>query len=180
MFEEDGKKTTPNASHDTFRGRFGIGHAFRHKRDDMEMTKDYYTKNPPQVGDKVVIIATASHSEMWLPEHCVIEAITDRGRIVVDHDCKWSSGKSFYKSGQNCMKPKGQTWLIPSALYVEDYISGDDARRNRTEHMKGKTIHDAQIERENDCIDAAKVRGQAKWDELPDQEKTRRIIKALR
>ena len=78
------------------------------------------------------------------------------------------------------MKPKGQTWLIPSALYVEDYISGDDARRHRTEHMKGKTIHDAQIERENDCIDTAKVRGQAKWDELPDQEKTRRIIKALR
>ena len=76
MFEEDGKKTTPNASHDTFRGRFGIGHAFRYKRDDMEMTKDYYTKNPPQVGDKVVIIATASHSEMWLPEHCVIEAFS--------------------------------------------------------------------------------------------------------
>jgi hypothetical protein len=46
--------------------------------------------------------------------------------------------------------------------------------------MKGKTIHDTQIKRENDCIDTAKIRGQAKWDELPDQEKTRRIIKALR
>lgn len=162
MFEEDGKKTTPNASHDTFRGRFGIGHALRNKRSDMEMTKEYYTTNPPQVGDKVVIIATASHSEMWLPEHCVIEAITDRGRIVVDHDSKWGSGKSFYKSGQNCMKPKGQTWLIPSALYVEDYISGDDARRHSIEQMKGKTIHDVQIERENDCIATASHR----WNQI--------------
>ena len=59
MFEEDGKKTTPNASHDTFRGRFGIGHALRHKRSDMEMTKDYYTTNPPQVGDKLLLLPLA-------------------------------------------------------------------------------------------------------------------------
>ena len=116
MFEPKDKKSTPNADYNTFRGRFKHGHALRHKHDDMEMTKAYYQDNPPKVGDKVVIIATASHIDMWPPQHCVIEAITDRGRIVVEHEEHWGSGKSFYKSGQNCMKPKGQVWLIPEAL----------------------------------------------------------------
>lgn len=180
MFEPKDKKSSPNASHSTFRGRFAHGHAFRHKHEDMEMTKAYYQENPPKVGDKVVIIATASHSEMWPPEHCVIEAITDRGRIVVEHEEIWGSGKSFYKSGQNCMKPKGQVWLIPEALYVEDYISPEDARQHQRKMMEGKTAHEVQIARERQCLDTASVRGKAKWDDLPNHEKTRRIMKAFR
>ena len=180
MFEPKDKKSTPNADYNTFRGRFKHGHALRHKHDDMEMTKAYYQDNPPKVGDKVVIIATASHIDMWPPQHCVIEAITDRGRIVVEHEEHWGSGKSFYKSGQNCMKPKGQVWLVPEALYVEDYLSSDDARSIERKMMEGKTAEEWQIEREHQCLDAARVRGKAKWDDLPSHEKTRRIMKAFR
>ena len=179
MFEPEDKKSTPNASPETFRGRFGHGHALRDKYEDMEMTRAYYKDHPPKVGDKVVVIATASHVEMWPPEHCVIEAITDRGRIVVEHKEIWGAGKSFYKSGQNCIKPKGQVWLIPEALYEEDYLSRDDARKHEAEMMKGKTAGERQIAREHKCIDAAKVRGKATWGDLPSHEKSRRILKTF-
>ena len=182
MFEDKDKPSTPNASHETFRGRFGHGHAFRHKYKDMEMTKAYYTNNPPKVGDKVVVLKTASHSEMYPPEHYEIEAITDRGRIVVDHeDAQYGlSGKSFYKSGQNCMKPKGQIWLIPEALYEEDYISREDADQKRDKEYEGKSALEIQLMRERSWLDAGYVRGGAEFADLPDHEIERRQAKAQR
>lgn len=182
MFEDKDKTSTPNSSHETYRGRFGHGHAFRHKYKDMEMTKAYYTENPPEVGDKVVVLKTASHSEMYPPEHYEIEAITNRGRIVVDHeDAKYGlSGKSFYKSGQNCMKPKGQIWLIPEALYEEDYMSRDDADQKTSQEYEGKSLYEIQLMRERSWIDAAYVRGGAEFADLPQHEQQRRHAKKQR
>jgi len=182
MFEKKDKPSTPNASHDTYRGSFGHGHAFRHKYRDMEMTKAYYTENPPKVGDKVVVLKTASHSDMYPPEHYEIEAITDRGRIVVEHeDANYGlSGKSFYKYGQNCMKPKGQIWLIPEALYEEDYISWEDADQKRSQRYEGKSGLEIQLMRERSWLDAGYVRGGAEFADLPDHEKQRRHDKAQR
>lgn len=182
MFDDKDKPSTPNASQDTYRGRFGHGHAFRHKYKDMEITKAYYAENPPQVGDKVVVLKTASHREMYPPEHYEIEAITDRGRIVVEHeDAEYGlSGKSFYKSGQNCMKPKGQIWLIPAALYEEDYISREDADNNRRQQYEGKSALEIQIMRERDMLGAGYVRGGAEWGDIPEYERHRRHAKAQR
>jgi hypothetical protein len=181
MFEEEGKKTTPNASHETYRGRFGMGHAFRRKNRDMAMTKKYYESNPPQVGDKVVVIKTASHSEMYPPEFYEIEAITSRGRIVVEHrDAKYGlAGKSFYKSGQNCMKPKGQIWLIPEALYEEDYISKEDAMAHKKNQYEGKSRREVQRLSEQNMLDHAHNRGQAKWESLPEDVKQQKIARHL-
>jgi len=182
MFEEKGKLSTPNASHETFRGHFGFGHAFRHKYKDMEMTKAYYTENPPSVGDEVVILKTASHREMYPPEFYHIEAITNRGRIVVEHeDAKYGlSGKSFYKSGQNCMKPKGQIWLIPRALYEEDYLSREDAAQKKKQEYEGKSKREIQIMRERNAMSAGRVRAQETFHDLPEHEKQRRDAKVQR
>lgn len=180
MFEKKDKKSTPNASYDTFRGRFGHGHALRDKNEDMEMTRAYYKKNPPQVGDKVVVIATASHTDMWPPEHCVIEAITDRGRIVVDHSHAYAwAGKSFWKSGQNCKAPKGQVWLIPDELYEEDYLSSEDLYAHKAKEREGKTTLDLALEMEQTSMDVGRVKAKGRWGQLPDAERQRRMDKLL-
>lgn len=99
---------------------------FRDKYADMERTKAYYEENPPKVGDRVVIVTTRSRLPTQF-EECTIKAITERKRIVVDHeeDDLWA-GKSFYRTGQNCKAPKGQTWLIPMALYEEQGEQPDE------------------------------------------------------
>lgn len=164
----------------TYRSPLGYGHAFRHKYEDMAMTKKYHADNPPKVGDKVVVLKTYSHSQMLDPEFCVIEAITDRGRIVVDHrDARWGlAGKSFYKSGQNCTKPKGQIWLIPEALYEADYLSLEEMMKER-HGQKEKTPMERQIKSEEDCLNSARVRASAKFKDLPKSEQQRLTGKAL-
>lgn len=95
------------------------------KRDmfeDRKSTKKYYELNPPKVGDKVVVLCTSRHIDMWLPDFTEIVAVTDRGRIVVEHHHD-TYGKSFYKSGQNCFVPAGQCWLIPRALWTDQEMS---------------------------------------------------------
>ena len=86
--------------------------------EDRKQTKKYYELNPPKVGDKVVVLCTSRQIDMWEPDFTEIVAVTDRGRIVVEHHHN-TYGKSFYKSGQNCYVPAGQCWLIPRALWTD-------------------------------------------------------------
>lgn len=108
----------------------------RDKWSDLDATREYHEQHPPQVGDLVVVLHTASHYEMQKPHVTRIKAMTDRGRIVVDHDHEAWAGKSFWKSGQNCKAPKGQCWLVPAELYRDIPLSRERAREQRSEQFK--------------------------------------------
>ena len=111
----------------------------RDKAADMEANREYHKHNPPKVGDIVVVLHTASHNTMMKPHITKIVAITDRGRIVVDHDHEAWAGKSFWKSGQNCKAPTGQCWLVPAELYRDIPISRDTERQRRAKEFSQKT-----------------------------------------
>ena len=57
----------------------------RSKENDLEQTRKYYKEDPPKVGDLVVVLHTSSYKGMLKPHVTRIDAITDRGRIVVNH-----------------------------------------------------------------------------------------------
>ena len=91
----------------------------RDMQDDFVKTKEYFTKNPPSIGDPVIVLCTSAYSRMWTPEVTVISDITERKRLIVNHANGWA-GKSFYRTGQNCYAPKGQCWLIPKSFYSDE------------------------------------------------------------
>ena len=111
----------------------------RDKEADMEATREYHKNNPPKVGDIVVVLHTASHNTMMKPHITKIVAITDRGRIVVDHDHEAWAGKSFWKSGQNCKAPKGQCWLVPAELYRDIPVTRETERERQAEQFAEKS-----------------------------------------
>lgn len=114
----------------------------RDKESDMEATREYHKKHPPKVGDLVVILHTASHHTMMKPHITQIKAITDRGRIVVDHDHEAWAGKSFWKSGQNCKAPKGQCWLIPAELYRDIPMTRETEKMRLSEQYEDECAKD--------------------------------------
>ena len=114
----------------------------RDKQADMEATREYHKHHPPKVGDVVVVLHTASHNKMMKPHITKIVAITDRGRIVVDHDHEAWAGKSFWKSGQNCKAPTGQCWLVPAELYRDIPMTRETERERRNEEFTNKSRND--------------------------------------
>jgi len=117
----------------------------RDKGEDLEANREYHEQFPPQVGDLVVVLHTASHYKMQKPHVTRIEAITDRGRIVVDHDHEAWAGKSFWKSGQNCMAPKGQCWLVPAELYQDIPLTRENARLKSNEEQEFKMLENGYL-----------------------------------
>ena len=97
----------------------------RDKWEDMEVTKAFYDEYPPEVGDLVVVLHTASGYQMLRPDVKPIIAITKQKRLVVDHIHEAWAGKSFWRTGQNCKAPRGQCWLVPAELYRD--IPKDDS-----------------------------------------------------
>ena len=87
---------------------------YQMKEIDMEATREYHKKYPPKVGNEVVVFNTSGG--LHEKEHKRISAITERGRLIVEHRMAYA-GVSFWKSGQNCKAPTGQTWLVPIELY---------------------------------------------------------------
>jgi len=114
----------------------GWVYKMRNKDDDLDATRKYHEKHPPKVGDLVVVLHTASHYRMQKPHVTTIKAITDRGRIVVDHNHEAWSGKAFWKSGQNCKAPKGQCWLVPAELYRDIPLTHDTDRQKTSEKYR--------------------------------------------
>jgi hypothetical protein len=114
----------------------------RDKEFDLDATRKYHEQNPPQVGDLVVVLHTASHYRMQKPYVTTIKAITDRGRIVVDHNHEAWAGKSFWKSGQNCKAPKGQCWLVPAELYRDIPLTHDTDRQRSRDRFKEQSKND--------------------------------------
>lgn len=107
----------------------------RDRLQDFADTRKYYRENPPKLADAVVVLSTQYSHGLDKPDVTSIEAITERGRIVVNH-CYASlgyAGKSFYDSGQNCKAPKGQVWLVPAELYRDIPIRKDihNARKDK-------------------------------------------------
>lgn len=90
---------------------------WRDKWEDMEKTKAFFDEYPPEVGDLVVVLHTASGYRMLRPDVKPIIAITKQKRLVVDHIHEAWAGKSFWRTGQNCKAPRGQCWLVPAELY---------------------------------------------------------------
>ena len=90
---------------------------WRDKWEDMEKTKAFFDEYPPEVGDLVVVLHTASGYRMMRPDVKPIIAITKQKRLVVDHIHEAWAGKSFWRTGQNCKAPRGQCWLVPAELY---------------------------------------------------------------
>ena len=90
---------------------------WRDKWEDMEKTKVFFDEYPPEVGDLVVVLHTASGYRMLRPDVKPIIAITKQKRLVVDHVHEAWAGKSFWRTGQNCKAPRGQCWLVPAELY---------------------------------------------------------------
>ena len=78
----------------------------RDKWEDMEVTKAFYDEYPPEVGDLVVVLHTASGFRMLRPDVKPIIAITKQKRLVVDHIHEAWAGKSFWRTGQNCKYSK--------------------------------------------------------------------------
>ena len=111
----------------------------RDKDADMEATREYHIHNPPKVEDIVVVLRTASHNTMMKPHITKIVAITDRGRIVVDHDHEAWAGKSFWKSGQNCKAPKGQCWRVPAELYRDIPMTSETEQMRLSEQYKAQS-----------------------------------------
>lgn len=91
----------------------------RNMFDDFKKTKQYFTENPPEIGDPVIVLCTSSGAHLWTPTVTVISDITNRKRLIVNHD-HFYAGKSFYQTGQNCYAPKGQCWLIPKSFYSDE------------------------------------------------------------
>ena len=108
----------------------------RNKNDDLDATRKYHEQHPPKVGDLVVVLHTASHYRMQKPCLTRIKAMTDRGRIVVDHNHEAWAGKAFWKSGQNCKAPKGQCWLVPAELYRDIPLTHDTDRQKTSERYE--------------------------------------------
>ena len=104
-----------NSAHDNWGA-----YKWRDKWDDMKATKAFYDEYPPEVGDLVVVLHTASGYQMLRPDVKPIIAITKQKRLVVDHiHNDYYAGKSFWRTGQNCKAPKGQCWLVPAELYKD-------------------------------------------------------------
>lgn len=103
-----------NSSHDNWGA-----YKWRDKWDDMKATKAFYDEYPPEVGDLVVVLHTASGYQMLRPDVKPIIAITKQKRLVVDHIHELYAGKSFWRTGQNCKAPRGQCWLVPAELYKD-------------------------------------------------------------
>ena len=110
----------------------------RNKSEDLDATRKYHEQFPPQVGDLVVVLHTSSQLGMLKPHVTRIDAMTDRGRIVVNHKHEGWAGKSFWKSGQNCMAPKGQCWLVPAELYQDIPLSRETDSQRRSEKWREK------------------------------------------
>jgi hypothetical protein len=90
---------------------------WRDKWEDKEKTKAFFDEYPPEVGDLVVVLHTASGYRMMRPDVKPIIAITKQKRLVVDHIHEGWAGKAFWRTGQNCKAPRGQCWLVPAELY---------------------------------------------------------------
>jgi len=126
---------------------------WRDKWEDMKATKAFYEQYPPQVGDLVVVLHTASGHEMLRPDVKPITAITKQKRIVVDHIHEGWAGKSFWRTGQNCMAPRGQCWLVPAELYR------DIPKKPMPIVREGKSLEQIQIDREHEWLEKAHMRG---------------------
>jgi hypothetical protein len=130
---------------------------WRDKWEDMEVTKAFYDQYPPQEGDLVVVLHTASGYEMLRPDVKPIIAITKQKRIVVDHIHECWAGKSFWRTGQNCKAPRGQCWLVPAELYRD--IPKYPERIIRAD----KTLMELELENEDRMIQKGYKRGLSRW-----------------
>ena len=101
---------------------------WRDKWEDMEKTKAFFDEYPPEVGDLVVVLHTASGYRMLRPDVKPIIAITKQKRLVVHHIHEAWAGKSFWRTGQNCKAPRGQCWLVPAELYRDIPVDGNALR----------------------------------------------------
>lgn len=117
------------------------------KEIDMEASREYHKKYPPKVGNEVVVFNTMAG--FWHKQHRRISAITDRGRLIVKHTLCFYAGISFWKSGQNCKAPTGQTWLVPIELYEVKARGENISCKNICNFKKYSIVEKKYIDRAN-------------------------------
>tara|TARA_R100001143_G_C3352223_1_gene130212 strand:+ start:879 stop:1574 length:696 start_codon:yes stop_codon:yes gene_type:complete len=119
---------------------------YQMKEIDMEASREYHKKYPPKVGNEVVVFNTMAG--FWHKQHKRISAITDRGRLIVKQNLCYYAGISFWKSGQNCKAPTGQTWLVPIELYEVKILNHEFDCKNICNFKKYLRKENKIIERE--------------------------------
>ena len=119
--------------------------AYKMKEIDMEASREYHKKYPPKVGNEVVVFNTMAGS--WHKQHRRILSITDKGRLIVKHTLCYYAGISFWKSGQNCKAPTGQTWLVPIELYEVKALNDDISCKNICNFKKYSMVEKEYIDR---------------------------------
>lgn len=78
----------------------------------FETVKKYFADNPPQVGDPLILANLQFHQSEYQRVYVEKPEHTKQRRIIVDQPGT-VGGLTFYRSGQSCFAPKGQTRLLP-------------------------------------------------------------------
>jgi len=89
-----------------------------------ETLKAYIESKPLRAGDQMLIYA--GYGMMHWYNLVEVEAV-DSGqqrRVVVNTPPMWG-GRSFYRSGKNCLMPKGQARLLPPIPWIMELLGED-------------------------------------------------------
>lgn len=96
----------------------------------FETVKDHFEKNPPVEGQELIVLDTSW--QIFTNTYALVKVeVPARGRqkrIVINSYSNGYNGQSFYRSGQNCITPKGQVRLLPYHPLIGDLIKKGDSR----------------------------------------------------
>ena len=108
---------------------------WRNKWSDLQQTKEFYEKFPPEVGQTVVILSTYAQ-KMEKPDVKQIEVIHQKGGIIVNHCHDLYAGTLFLRDGKNWKAPRSQVWLLPAELYKDIPKSKEACQYNSQNYSK--------------------------------------------
>jgi len=146
---------------------------WRNKWSDLQQTKEFYEKFPPEVGQTVVILSTFAQ-EMEKPDVKQIEVIHEKGGIIVNHCYNLYAGTLFLRDGKNWKAPRSQVWLLPAELYkdipkkkesfhqnLQDYSKFVSFPHNKELEIQDMTEMVGGIDRYRECINKIMSQGKS-------------------
>ena len=78
----------------------------------FETVKKHFADNPPKEGDPLIVANLQFHQSEYQRVYVTNPSHTKQRRLIVDKPGT-VGGLTFYRSGQSCFAPKGNTSLLP-------------------------------------------------------------------
>lgn len=89
-----------------------------------ESVKDHFEANPPAEGDVLILSMQQHNMNRYRLVKVLNPASGRQRRIIISHSDAFA-GAAYYRSGQSCFAPKGQTRLLPLVPAVAELLSFD-------------------------------------------------------